>query len=88
MSIGQKSYEAFFAYSGGKDTKGEDLPTWDLLDTLSQLAWSAAGDTAKNETFDDVRATVTAKAQKALESAIASLDALRQAIATIKDSQL
>ena len=44
-TIGQKAYEAYFAYSGGKSLiSGAPLPTWEDQDIKICCAWEAAAD--------------------------------------------
>lgn len=43
-SQGQRGYEAYAAFTGGKTFDGRDMPTWDQLSDRIKGAWEAAAD--------------------------------------------
>lgn len=43
-SQGQRGYEAYAAFTGGKTFDGREMPTWDQLPDRIKGAWEAAAD--------------------------------------------
>jgi hypothetical protein len=86
--LAKTAYNAYFAYVGGKDPDGMDLPVWEAVTTENTLAWASVATAVKAASFDEEVAIINGQARDAIMAASAALEDVNRALLAVKDKML